>query len=68
VIDHLQAVVRDLLPLRIERVEFSEPRRDPDRTAAARSRFDLTGSELARLEQRGVPYEIARSFRVIGRP
>ena len=31
--------------------------RDPGRSPATRKRFDLTGSELLRLEERGIPYE-----------
>jgi hypothetical protein len=45
--------------------------RDPDRSDRARRRFDLTGSELLRLNERGIPYEIiprSRVRQVIGRP
>ena len=44
--------------------------RDPERSRAA-SRFDLTGSELLRLTERGVRYDVVPSsevLRVLGRP
>ena len=50
---------------------FSYIGRDPDRPDWVRQRFDLTGSEILRLEERGVPYEIverAQVTAVIGRP
>lgn len=50
---------------------FSYIGRDPDRPDWVRRRFDLTGSELLRLQDRGVPFEIvprSRVRQVIGRP
>jgi hypothetical protein len=50
---------------------FSYIGRDPDRPDWARRKFDLTGSELLRLGDRGVPFEIvsrSRVRQVIGRP
>jgi RHS repeat-associated protein len=44
--------------------------RDPNRPDSARRRFDLTGSELQRLRERGIPYEEVASeviFCVLGR-
>lgn len=45
--------------------------RDPDRPDWVRRRFDLTSSELLRLGERGIPFEIVPRSRVrqlIGRP
>ena len=44
---------------------------DPKRSPVDRSRFDLTGSELLRLNERGVPYQVVSPQEVmstIGRP
>lgn len=43
---------------------FSYIGRDPDRPDWVRRRFDLTGSELLRLRDRGIPFEIVRRSRV----
>jgi hypothetical protein len=43
---------------------------DPNRPASVRSSFDLRGSELLRLESRGIPYDVvspAEVFKVLGR-
>jgi RHS repeat-associated protein len=50
---------------------FSYIGRDPDRPPWVRESFDLTGSELLRLGDRGIPFEIVPRSRVeqlIGRP
>jgi hypothetical protein len=44
--------------------------RDADRPASVRAGFDLTGSELLRLNSRGIPYDIvspAEVFKILGR-
>ncbi len=44
---------------------------DPDRDAARRLKFDLTRSELLRLQERGIPYETVPTEeirRILGRP
>jgi hypothetical protein len=44
--------------------------RDPGRPASVRSGFDLTGSELLRLNSRGIPYDVvspAEVFKILGR-
>ena len=43
---------------------------DPNRDPIRRERFDLTRSEILRLEERGIPYEIVppeEVFEVLGR-
>ncbi len=45
--------------------------RDPYRNPALRQQFDLTGSELLRLQERGIPYETVSPETVqsiLGRP
>lgn len=45
--------------------------RDPYRDPALRKQFDLTGSELLRLEERGAPYKVVPQSEVqsvLGRP